>query len=146
MVEELLSNVVVPVAGPDDAAATVEAALPHVAAAGGVVTAVYVVEKAGGGIDKASVEQREELAAEAFAVVEEACADAGIDCDTHVLYGTDVVDAIVEAARDRDASAIVFSPRAQSRWIDLITGDLSDRLVTEADRPVVVFPDAEADE
>lgn len=140
MADTLLSTVLLPVAGPDDAAATCEAALPHVATAGGSVVAVYVVEKAGGGIDKASVEQREEVAQDAFDIVEEACADAGIDCRTEVVYGTDVVAAIIEAAGEHDVSAIAFTPRGGSRWVDLVTGDLSHDLVKRADRPVVVFP------
>ncbi|MFB6071113.1 MAG: universal stress protein [Halanaeroarchaeum sp.] len=141
MADSLLSDVLIPVAGPDDAEATCEAALSHVAAAGGSVTAVYVVEKAGGGIDKASVEQREQTAADAFAVVTEACEAAGVDCETEIRYGSDVAAAIVEAARDHRASAIAFTPRNGSRWLDLLTGDVSRDLVKGTDRPVVVFPE-----
>ncbi|UWG48630.1 Nucleotide-binding protein, UspA family [Halanaeroarchaeum sp. HSR-CO] len=140
MAESLLSRVVVPVAGPDDAAATCEVAVPHVAAAGGSLTAVYVVEKAGGAIDKASVEQREEFAEEAFEAVRSACNGADVDCSTEIVFGTDVVDAILDFGRDTDASAIVFSPRRGSRWLDLLSGNLSAKLVKQADRPVIVFP------
>lgn len=145
MSDPLLSRIVVPVAGPDDARATCEAALPHLKEAGGTLTAVYVVEKAGGAIDKASVEQREEFAQEAFDVVTEACEREGVDCETEIRYDTDVVDAIFRAARERDATSIVFSPRRGSRWTDLLSGNLSAKLVKRADRPVVVFPADEDD-
>lgn len=140
MAESLLSRVVLPIAGPDDAAATAEAAIPHVAEAGGSVMAVYVVEKAGGAIDKASVEQREEFAEEAFEIVRASCETAGVECTTEIVYDTDVVESIIEAARERDATAIVFSPRRGSRWVDLLSGNLSAHLVKEADRPVIAFP------
>ena len=140
MTESLLSRVVVPVAGPDDAAATCEVAVPRVAAAGGSLTAVYVVEKGGGAIDKASVEQREEFAEGAFNVVRAACEETDVDCSTKIVYGTDVVEKILDVGREVEASAIVFSPRQGSRWVDLLTGDLSAHLVKDADRPVIVFP------
>lgn len=140
MSDALLSRTVVPVAGPDDARATCEVALPHVKEAGGTLTAVYVVEKAGGAIDKASVEQREEFAQEAFDVVIAACEDMEVDCETEIRYDTDVVAAIVRAATDHDASAIVFTPRQESGWADLLSGNLSAKLVKRADRPVIAFP------
>ncbi|MFB6125500.1 MAG: universal stress protein [Halanaeroarchaeum sp.] len=143
MADALLADVLLPVAGPDDAEATCRAALPAIADAGGRVTALYVVEKAGGGIDKASVEQREDAAEEAFAIVEAACEDADVDCETAIRYGTDVVAAIVAAAAEREASAIAFTPRGGGRWLDLLTGDVAHDLVKRADRPVIAFPDPE---
>ncbi|MFW6265804.1 MAG: universal stress protein [Halanaeroarchaeum sp.] len=140
MAKSLLSRVVVPVAGPDDAVATCEVAVPQVAAAGGTLTAIYVVEKAGGAIDKASVEQRETFAEEAFEAVRTACEEFDVECSTEIVYETDVVDGILQAGRDLEASSIVFSPRRGSRWVDFLTGNLSAKLVKEADRPVIVFP------
>jgi nucleotide-binding universal stress UspA family protein len=139
--DSLFAAPLVPVASEDDARATLSAALPRVAAAGGSLLAVHVIEKAGGAIDKASVEQREEYAEEVFDVVRAVAADAGVTVETRVLFGTDVAEAIIEAARDVDASAIVFTPRGGSHWIDLLTGDVRNSLVTESDRPVVVLPD-----
>jgi nucleotide-binding universal stress UspA family protein len=142
--DSLFSTPLVPVASEDDARATLAAALPRTAAVGGSLLAVHVIEKAGGAIDKASVEQREEYAEEIFAVVRELAGDAGVPVETRVLFGTDVAEAIIDAAGDADASAIVFTPRGGSHWIDLLTGDVRNSLVTESDRPVVVLPD-EAD-
>lgn len=143
MAEGLLSRPVVPVASEDDARATAAAAFDAIADAGGAALVVHVVEKAGGAVDKASVEQRERHAAEIFAVVEELAADHGLDVETELLFGTDVADTIVEAAVDRDASAIVFTPRSGGRLWDLLGGDVRDGLVRGSELPVVVFPDGD---
>ena len=145
---ELLARVVLPVASEDDARATCDAVLPHVADAGGEVVAVHVVEKAGGGIDKAGVEQREAYAEDVLDVVADACADAGVPCETGVVFATDVADGVFDAARDHDATAVAFTPRQGSRWLDLLVGDNTRDLVKGADLPVVAFPrvdDATAD-
>lgn len=144
-VGDLLEVVAVPVASVEDAETTMDAVLGRVRDAGGSVVAVHVVEKAGGAPDKASVEQREEYAEDVFAVVEDACADAGVACETDLRFATDVVDAVFAAARDHGASAVAFTPRESNRWLDLLTGDRTRSIVKRADLPVVVFP-AEADE
>ncbi|USZ67614.1 universal stress protein [Halorussus salilacus] len=141
MTDQLLETVLLPVAGPEDAEATCAAAVDRIAAAGGRVVAVHVVEKAGGAPDKVSVEQREEYAEEAFEVVERRCADAGVPVETRIAYGTDVAETIFEVADDVDATAIAFTPRGGSRWVRLLTGDVALSLATETDRPVVVLPD-----
>lgn len=139
----LLSRVVVPVAGPEDAATTAEAVLPHVAAADGHVTAVYVVKKAGGAPDRASVEQLEAHAEETFSRLESRAGTMALTVDTEVVYGPDVVDGVLGFAAEHGASAIAFTPRGRSRFADLITGDLGAGFVDRADRPVVVVPPVE---
>lgn len=134
---DLFDRVVLPVASDDDAEATARALDGHEF---GSILAVHVVEKAGGAPDKASVEQREEAAEEAFAVLESHLGD-DVDLETEIRYDTDVADAIFAAADDYDATAIVITPRGGSRWIQLLTGDVALSLVTETDRPVVVLPD-----
>jgi nucleotide-binding universal stress UspA family protein len=129
------------VASEDDAVETCRVAFPHVAAADGRATVVHVVEKAGGAPDKASVEQRTAAAETAFAAVRDCATEHGLDVETEIRYDTDVVDAVLDAAADVDASAIVFHPRGGSWLLDLLTGDVRDRLVDESDRPVVVLPD-----
>ncbi|WP_394337236.1 universal stress protein [Halegenticoccus soli] len=140
MSDPLLAYPIVPIANEDDARATCDAVLPYVADAGGRMLVVHVVEKAGGAPDKASVEQREELASEMFALVRERAAEAGVEAETRVLYGTDVATAILEAAAEADASAVVFSPRGGKRWWELFAENVRRSLVTESDRPVVVLP------
>ncbi|MFB6087797.1 MAG: universal stress protein [Haloarculaceae archaeon] len=136
---DLFERVVVPVADPDDARATVRSLANYDV---GSVLELHVVEKAGGAPDKASVEQREEYAGEVFAAVE-AAMPPGVDLETRLAFGTEVDETIFEVADEYDATAIVFSPRGGSRWVRLLTGDVALSLVTESDRPVVVLPDAD---
>jgi len=134
--DSLLDTVLLPVASEDDAQSSARALARKDY---GSVTVVHVVEKADGAPDKASVEQRELEAEEMF---EAARAELG-DIETDVLYGSDVVETIFDAAADRNASAIVVTPRGGNRFIQLITGDVALRLVTETDHPVVVLPDGD---
>lgn len=137
----LFDRIVVPVADPDDAASTLDALVTYLEEDSHVV-AVYVVEKAGGAPDKASVAQREDHADETFATVR----DYLPDVETEIRYGTDVPAAIFRAAADHDATAIVFAPRGGSRWIRLLTGDVALSLVTDTDLPVVVLPATDTDD
>ncbi|AUV84000.1 universal stress protein UspA [Salinigranum rubrum] len=143
----MLSTAFVPVASVDDAEVTLDAVLDRVVAAGGRMIVAHVVEKAGGAPDAASVEQREDLAGEAFELVRERAADAGVDVETELLYGTDVAETLVDAAHESGASAIVFTPRGHKWWWNLFSDDVADALVHESDLPVVVLPGpAAADE
>lgn len=137
--ESLFRRVIVPVANEDDAEATATALVPYLAS-GGTVIAVYVVEKAGGAPDKAAVEQRERFAGELFDRVVEVLAPHDVDLRTELLYGTDVAGAIVDAAHEEGASAIVFTPRGGSRWRKLLSGDVTVKLVNRSDVPVLVLP------
>ena len=134
---ELFERVLLPVADPDDAAATCRALDGHDV---GAVLAVHVIEKGGGAVDKASVEQREEYAAEIFEVVTDHLGEA-TDLETRIAYGADVPETIFEVADEFDATSVVITPRGGSRWVRLLTGDVALSLVTETDRPVVVLPD-----
>ena len=136
---DLFDRVVLPVADPDDAAASAEALSNHEF---GSVLVVHVVEKAGGAVDKASTEQREREAIEMFEAARANFAD-GSTVDTDIVHGTDVAETIFDVADEFGATAIVITPRGGSRWIRLLTGDVALSLVTETDRPVVVLPDTE---
>ena len=141
MPASLFRRVLVPVASQDDAEATTGALAPYVESAAGSVVAVHVIEKAGGAPDKASVEQMQLFADELFEIVADGLADTGVELETEYLYGTDVAETIIEAAHDLDASAIVFTPRGGSRWLKLLTGDVTTALVDDSDLPVLVLPD-----
>jgi nucleotide-binding universal stress UspA family protein len=139
--DPLLARPVVPVASEADARATSRALFPRIAGRDGRVLFVHVVEKAGGAPDKASVAQREAAAEEAFAAVREIASAYDVAVETRILYGTDVVEAIRDVAREVDATAVAFVPRGGSRILDVLTGDIRNRLLIESDRPVVALPD-----
>ncbi|MFB6179048.1 MAG: universal stress protein [Halorientalis sp.] len=139
---ELFDRVLLPVASRDDARTSARALRPYVSER---VVAVHVVEKAGGAVDKASVEQREDEAARMFEIVHDELDDVA-DVQTRIGYGTDVAETLFATAADVDATAIVFTPRGGSRWIRLLTGDVALDLVTETDRPVIVLPDSDGSE
>ncbi|MFC5277971.1 universal stress protein [Halorubrum rubrum] len=136
---DLLEHVLLPVANEDDALATAEALEPYRPAR---VTALHVVEKGGGVPDKTPVEQSEELAAESYAAVRSVFPDA----DEHTAYDRDVVSAIFEAADAVDASAIAYRSRGGNRLMQFLSGDLTVKLVTGSDRPVIALPHGPSDE
>lgn len=143
MTDSIFRRVIVPVANQEDAEATVDAVAPYVDEPDATVTVVHIIEKAGGALDKASVEQREQDAREIFAAVADGVDGVAASLETELLYGTDVAATVIDAAHDRDATAIVFTPRGGSRWRQLLTGDVAHKLVETSDVPVVVLPDRE---
>jgi nucleotide-binding universal stress UspA family protein len=142
LTEPFFSRVVVPVADRDDAAATA-ATLRSYLAGDSRVIAVHVLEKAGGPRDKAALEQREQRAVEVFSMVTEGFADSGVVVESELRYGTDIALSIVDAAHDRSASGIVFTPRGGRRWRTLLPGDVTHNLVRRSDVPIVFLPDRE---
>lgn len=136
---DLLAHVLLPVAHEDDARKTAMALEPYQP---DHVTALHVVEKGGGVPDKTPVEQSEELAEESYVAVRRVFPDA----DDHTAYARDVVGAIFEAAEDVDASAIAYRSRGGNRIMQFLSGDLSLKLVTNADRPVIALPRDDSNE
>lgn len=131
--QELLAQVLLPVANEEDALATAQALEPYQPAR---VTALHVVEKGKGVPDKTPVEQSENLAEESYAAVRTVFPNA----DDHTAYGRDIVAKIFEAANEVDASAIAYRSRGGSRIMQFLSGDLSLKLVTNANRPVIALP------
>ncbi|QLG63316.1 universal stress protein [Halorarum salinum] len=144
MTRPLLEAVVVPVATPEDARTTARALGPYLPDVGTVVV-VHVIEKAGGAPDKAGVEQREEVGDESIAAFEDAVGAGGPAVEGRLAFDTDVVDGILGAAADADATAIAFSPREGGRLVRYLSGDVSLRLVTESEVPVVSLPRGDVD-
>jgi nucleotide-binding universal stress UspA family protein len=141
MSDSVFSRIVVPIADPEDARATADALGATDLPDGGTARVVYVVEKAGGAPDKASVEQLEEYAAELFEVFREEFDGDGFTLETEIRYGTDIAETVVKAAREIDATAIVFKSRGGSRWVKLLTGDVASELVSNSEIPVVTLPE-----
>ncbi|RQG90464.1 universal stress protein [Natrarchaeobius chitinivorans] len=132
-------TVIVPVADPDDGARTTGSLVPYLTSTSTVVV-VNVIEKAGGGIDKAPMGQREEYAEEIFERARESLEGSPATVETDTLYGTDVVETIFDAAREEDADAVVFNPREGNRLMELLTGNVARRMIKEASVPVVALP------
>lgn len=130
---DILAHVLLPVANEDDARDTARELAPYEP---DQVTTLHVVEKGEGVPDKTPVELSEAMAGDAFAAVRETFPDAG----DHTAYARDVVAAIFEAADELDATAIAYRSRGGGRLMQFLSGDLSLRLVTEADRPVIALP------
>jgi nucleotide-binding universal stress UspA family protein len=136
---ELLAHVLVPVAHEEDALATAKALEPYHP---DTVTALHVVEKGGGVPDKTPVEQSEELAEESYEAVRSVFPEAA----DHTTYGRNIVEEIFAAADTVDASAIAYRARGGNRLIEFLSGDLSLKLVTKSDRPVIALPRVESDD
>ncbi|EMA36348.1 universal stress protein [Halobiforma nitratireducens] len=135
---DLLGHVLIPVAHPEDARKTAKELARYDP---GRVTTLHVVEKGGGVPDKTPVEHSEEMATESYAAVRDVFPDA----NEHTAYARNVVEAIFEAAEEVEASAIVYRSRGGNRLLQFLSGDLSVKLVTQADRPVVALPALEDD-
>ncbi|WP_123624105.1 universal stress protein [Halorubrum sp. CSM-61] len=131
--QDLLGHVLLPVANEGDALETAMALEPYDPER---VTALHVVEKGGGVPDKTPVEQSEELADESYAAVRTVFPDV----HEHTAYARNVVDAILDAADEVDASAIVYRSRGGNRLMQFLSGDLSAKLVTKATVPVIALP------
>lgn len=129
----LLDHVLLPVAHEEDARASAEALERYNPKH---VTTLHVVEKGEGVPDKTPVVQSEEIAAESFAAVREVLPDS----DDHIAYSRDVVNAILDSADEVDATSIVYRSRGGGRIMQFLSGDLSLKLVTRADRPVIALP------
>lgn len=142
MEHSLVSRPIVPVANREDAEATASALMRYLDGDSETVIAVHVIEKAGGAPDKASVEQREIEAEAIFDVVIDTLTGVNLDVQTEILYGTDIGTTIIDAAHDLHGSAIVFTPRGGSRWMKLLTGDVTTTLVNRSDLPIIVLPDS----
>lgn len=141
MSSSLFRSVVVPVANQEDARSTAAALMPYLDSTIDEILAVHVIEKAGGAPDKASVEQRQLNAEQIFQAMVEGLADPTFALETKILYGTSIAEAIIDGAHEINATAIVFTPRGGSKWMKLLTEDVTSGLVEQSDIPILVLPD-----
>lgn len=145
MAEQFSQRVVTPVVNHDDAA-TPAVLLAHAEGGDSTVITAHVTEKAGVAPDKASVTQREEHTEDIFSIVTDAFEDAAVSLSTRIRYGTDIAASLIDAAYERNASPIVFTPSDGSRWRKLLTGDVSHKLVERSHIPILVLPDEEVND
>ena len=134
--DDMLAHVLLPVATETDARKTARALAPYTPER---VTLLHVIEKGGGSPDKTPVEQSEEIAENAAEAVRAEFPDAELE----TAYSRNVVDAIFDVASAVDASAIAYRSRGGNRLVQFLSGDLSVKLVTNADRPVIALPRAD---
>lgn len=103
MPETLFGRIVVPIATEDDARTTCETARPTPPGREREAYIVHVIEKAGSALDKASVEQREQVAERVFRTASNTFEAAGFtDFETRLLYGTDVATTILDVCDELD--------------------------------------------
>lgn len=138
------TDLIVPIAGLDDAKRTCEELAQYLDDEIETITVVHVIEQTDGYMDTTSPEALEREARELFTYVAD-CFGDGPEIRRELRYGTDVVEEIVDAADDRDVSAIGFAPRPKSKLQQLLTENASYRLITESHQPVVVFSRGEND-
>lgn len=137
----ILDRVVLPVVGPKNARRSAKSLSEYDP---GEVVLVHVVEKSGGGVDSAPVQQREKAAQEAFDAGRSVL--TGPTVTTELRYGSDIPEMIFETAVDVEADSIAFVPRSGNRLVRFLTGDIAHSLITKTDRPVVALPDPESQE
>lgn len=144
MIQLPTDRILVPIANEDDAEETCDALTRYVSGRSEstppVVVAVHVVEKAGGYIDKAPLEARQQQAKRVFDIVTDRLERAGFEVETELVYSTNVVDAIYETADTSNASAVVFLPREGGTLVRILSGNLTAKLVSAAEVPVLVLP------
>lgn len=138
MSRHLLGRVLVPVANEEDARETFTALLRYLED-GTKLHVVHVIEKADGAPDKAPLAARRAQATEIFSFADRFLGETA-ELETELRYGTSVVDEIVAAAEESDATAILFVPRASGRLPRLLTWDKTRQLVATDRVPVVVLP------
>jgi len=139
----LFQHVLVPVATDADARMTCTALEPYLDEIERV-TAVHVIEKAGGAPDKAPLAKRREDASEYLSIAESMLSES-VAVDTRTVFTTDIVDGLFAEAADVGADAIAFRARGGSRIMRLLAGDVTSKLVTDPELPVVSLPAVDAD-
>jgi nucleotide-binding universal stress UspA family protein len=131
--------------GSEDSTAAVEHAVTLAAGRGATLRAVSVVETRTA-YDNAIVdpeEVRENLRAdarEALAAVEEAAAEAGVDCETSVDEGPPP-ERLLAAIEETGADVIVLGAKGRSGFKRLVLGSTTEKLLSASPVPVVVVGD-----
>lgn len=142
----IFDHILLPIASTEDAEKTCDTALPYLAADGGRVTALNVIETAPGWPTTAPKDELQKLAEETLEIVREHADAAGVQIETRVIFAYDVTDAIIEEAEKISATAITFTPRSTRWWRSFIPGEIASKLVRKSRIPVVVLPSKAEDE
>jgi len=132
-------HVLLPVANEEDARRSCESILAHLDRTVTLVV-VHVIQTGGGHFNKAPLSAQEALADETFAAVASLLDHSPISYVTEKRYGTDIVTEILAVAEECDVDYIVFTPRESGRLSRILGADLSDTLIQETSRPVIILP------
>jgi nucleotide-binding universal stress UspA family protein len=132
-------TIALPLASEQDAETTCAAIRPYLSPETRVVV-IHLIEKAGGWIDAAPVEQRKQRANRIFERCTQELSDCVASLETTIHYHTDLADGILEAVKENEVDLLAFTPRGGSRFRKLLTGDTSFSLIHEASCPVLVVP------
>jgi nucleotide-binding universal stress UspA family protein len=62
------------------------------------------------------------------------------NAEDHTAYGRDIAEKIFEAADEVGVTAIAYRSRGGNRLMQFLSGDISLKLVTNANRPVIALP------
>ena len=134
--QSLLEHVLVPVAGVADARTTA-AALAQFDTQD--VTILYVVERSEGYIDPVSTKYLEEDGKAALQSFKEVFPDA----NEHLTSSDNLIEEIYDVADEVGATAIAYRSRGGSRFVRLLSGDHSLKLIDNPPIPVISLPDAD---
>ena len=143
MRRRVTDRLLVPMANEEDAERTCESVRRYFGEGDDnlpTIVAVHVIEKGGGSIDKAPLELRKEEAQDVFDVATAILEPAGYDVETELLFGTDVLETILDAVAETETSAIAFLPREGGFLVRFLSGNLAKELVMESPVPVLTFP------
>jgi nucleotide-binding universal stress UspA family protein len=88
--------------------------------------------------------RREAAAARHRAELAAATADTDVAAELLVLDGDQPADCVVATARERSASLVVTGSHRSQPLRDLLVGSTAKRILSHADRPVVVVPPPKA--
>lgn len=133
----LFERVVIPVASEADARMASETILPYLEQVGGAAIVVHVIKYAEDGVFPSPPSMQEADADAMFDIVRE---NTDVVVQTRKAYGTDVAAAILDVAKEVNASSVVISPRPKNRVIRLLSGDTALSLVTNPEIPVLSIP------
>ena len=84
---------------------------------------------------------RREHTEDAFEAFRKLARTDGITVETEHLYGTDVAETVKEAAAQHSDIAFVFGSRGGCTWLDLVSGNVRSKHISDTDIPDVALPD-----
>ena len=141
---QVLDRILVPLADEKDAADTAESLTTWFHEGdreqNQTVTMLHVVEKSGGAVDKAPLPAAEQRAADIFEIATVILEDEGYSVETEVRYGTNIVETIIEAARELNSTVVVFRPREYGILTRLVSRDRTRTLIRNLSCPAIVLP------